>query len=121
MRSALRIRPLPMMDRRGIEQPKDRSSDVKASLDWLSASSAEYQAGAGVTGYAHLSPYAVSYKEWGEGPPLILVPGLAGGYQPQGTPGGRPAAHIPRRRCPLWRRAAPVAPRRRVRLSALGG
>jgi pimeloyl-ACP methyl ester carboxylesterase len=23
----------------------------------------------------------VSYREWGEGPPLILVPGLAGGYE----------------------------------------
>jgi len=54
---------------------------VKASLNWLAASSAEYQAGEGVTGYAHLSRYAVSYKEWGEGPPLVLVPGLAGGYE----------------------------------------
>jgi pimeloyl-ACP methyl ester carboxylesterase len=57
---------------------------VKASLDWLTASSAEYQAGDGVTGYAHLSRYAVSYKEWGEGPPLVLVPGLAGGYELMG-------------------------------------
>ena len=23
----------------------------------------------------------IYYKEWGEGPPLILVPGLAGGYE----------------------------------------
>ncbi len=57
---------------------------MKASMDWLTASSAAYQAGDGVTGYAHLSRYAVSYKEWGEGPPLVLVPGLAGGYELMG-------------------------------------
>lgn len=28
---------------------------------------------------AQLSHYTASYREWGEGPPLILVPGLAGG------------------------------------------
>jgi 3-oxoadipate enol-lactonase len=50
-------------------------------MDWLTTTSAEYRAGEGETGYAHLSRCAVSYKEWGEGPPLVLVPGLAGGYE----------------------------------------
>jgi len=54
---------------------------VKASIDWLSASSARYRAGDGTTGYAHLKHYTAAFKEWGEGPPLILVPGLAGGYE----------------------------------------
>jgi pimeloyl-ACP methyl ester carboxylesterase len=54
---------------------------VKASIDWLSVSGAPFRAGEGRTGFAHLSRYAVSYKEWGEGPPLVLVPGLAGGYE----------------------------------------
>ncbi len=78
----------------GPEQPKDRSIDVKASLDWRTASSAEYRAGDGVTGYAHLSRYAVSYKEWGEGPPLILVPGLAGGYELMGPLARMLAGHF---------------------------
>ena len=54
---------------------------MKASLDWLAASSAAYQAGEGITGFAHLSRYAVRYADWGAGPPLVLVPGLAGGYE----------------------------------------
>lgn len=57
---------------------------MKASTDWLSASGAAFRAAEGRTGYAHLSRYAVSYKEWGEGPPLVLVPGLAGGYELMG-------------------------------------
>jgi len=35
----------------------------------------------GRSGYAHLRNYSVSFAEWGEGPPLILVPGLAGGFE----------------------------------------
>jgi pimeloyl-ACP methyl ester carboxylesterase len=34
----------------------------------------------GRSGCAHLTHYSVNYQEWGEGPPLVLVPGLAGGY-----------------------------------------
>jgi pimeloyl-ACP methyl ester carboxylesterase len=34
----------------------------------------------GQSGCAHLKHYSVNYREWGEGPPLVLVPGLAGGY-----------------------------------------
>ena len=54
---------------------------MKASTAWLTSTSAEFSAGAGRSGYAHLSHYSVNYREWGEGPPLVLVPGLAGGYE----------------------------------------
>ncbi len=54
---------------------------VKATVDWLTTSGAEFSAGTGRAGQAHLKHYSVSYAEWGEGPPLILVPGLAGGFE----------------------------------------
>ncbi|MBY0524076.1 MAG: alpha/beta hydrolase [Gemmataceae bacterium] len=54
---------------------------MKASLEWLATSSAEFSAGSGRSGYAQLSHYTASWREWGEGPPLVLVPGLAGGYE----------------------------------------
>ncbi|MBI1915274.1 MAG: alpha/beta hydrolase [Planctomycetes bacterium] len=54
---------------------------MKASVDWLSASGAEFSAGAGQVGCAHLRHYSATFKEWGEGQPLLLVPGLAGGFE----------------------------------------
>ncbi len=54
---------------------------MKASVDWLAASGAEFSAGEGRTGCAHLRAYSATFKEWGEGPPLILIPGLAGGFE----------------------------------------
>lgn len=54
---------------------------MKASTEWLTATSAEFSAGAGRSGCAHLTHYSVEYREWGEGPPLVLVPGLAGGFE----------------------------------------
>src|SRR5262245_32146818 len=56
-------------------------SGVKASVDWLSGSGAEFSAGIGRTGTAHLRHYTARYCEWGSGPPLLLVPGLAGGIE----------------------------------------
>src|SRR5262249_10286224 len=53
---------------------------VKASGEWLAATGAEFSAGVGQSGCAHLKHYSARYCEWGEGPPLILVPGLAGGF-----------------------------------------
>jgi pimeloyl-ACP methyl ester carboxylesterase len=53
---------------------------VKASTGWLTTCGAEFSAGAGRSGCAHLSHYTVAYREWGKGPPLVLVPGLAGGF-----------------------------------------
>jgi pimeloyl-ACP methyl ester carboxylesterase len=54
---------------------------VKASLEWLASSSAEFSAGSGRSGCAQLKNYTVAYREWGDGPPLVLVPGLAGGFE----------------------------------------
>jgi pimeloyl-ACP methyl ester carboxylesterase len=54
---------------------------VQASHDWYSAVGSRYSAGRGTGGCAHLSHYTVEYREWGEGPPLVLVPGLAGGFE----------------------------------------
>jgi 3-oxoadipate enol-lactonase len=52
---------------------------VKAAIDWLTASGAAFRPEAGETGSAHLRHYTARFTIWGEGPPLILVPGLAGG------------------------------------------
>lgn len=54
---------------------------MKASVDWLTGSGAEFSAGNGRTGAAHLKHYTARYCEWGDGPPLLLVPGLAGGFE----------------------------------------
>ncbi len=53
---------------------------MKASAGWLAATGAEFSAGVGRSGCAQLTHYTVNYREWGDGPPLVLVPGLAGGY-----------------------------------------
>jgi pimeloyl-ACP methyl ester carboxylesterase len=50
-------------------------------VDWLAESGAKFSAGEGRTGAAHLKHYTARYCEWGEGPPLVLVPGLAGGFE----------------------------------------
>jgi pimeloyl-ACP methyl ester carboxylesterase len=54
---------------------------VKASLDWLASSGAEFSAGLGQRGCAYLKSYTAEYREWGRGRPLVLVPGLAGGFE----------------------------------------
>jgi 3-oxoadipate enol-lactonase len=54
---------------------------VIASSSWLAAIGAEFSAGLGRSGYAHLTNYTAEYHEWGDGPPLVLIPGLAGGYE----------------------------------------
>jgi pimeloyl-ACP methyl ester carboxylesterase len=46
----------------------------------MAESGAAYRPLAGRTGLAQLSQYAASYCEWGQGPPVVLVPGLAGGF-----------------------------------------
>lgn len=63
--------------------PKEQARGVHivlASTNWLTATGAEFSPGIGRKGYAHLKHYTVEYQEWGDGPPLVLVPGLAGGY-----------------------------------------
>lgn len=52
---------------------------MKATKDWLASVGAEFSAGNGASGYAHLTNYTVEYCEWGSGPTLVLIPGLAGG------------------------------------------
>jgi pimeloyl-ACP methyl ester carboxylesterase len=54
---------------------------VKASMDWHTSSGAQFSAGTGCTGLAHLRHYTAQYCTWGEGPPLVLIPGLAGGFE----------------------------------------
>lgn len=54
---------------------------MKASTAWLATTGAEFSAGAGRSGCAPLTHYTVNFREWGEGPPLVLVPGLAGGFE----------------------------------------
>jgi pimeloyl-ACP methyl ester carboxylesterase len=52
---------------------------VKASLNWLECSGAHFGSGSASSGCAQLTHYTVSYREVGSGPPIVLVPGLAGG------------------------------------------
>src|SRR5689334_9859718 len=47
----------------------------------MAASDAAFSAGAGRPGFAHLKHYTARYCVWGDGPPLVLVPGLAGGFE----------------------------------------
>ncbi|HEY7330743.1 MAG TPA: alpha/beta hydrolase [Gemmataceae bacterium] len=54
---------------------------MQASLDWLAGSGAEFSPGVGRSGLAHLTHYTARYCVWGDGPPLVLVPGLAGGFE----------------------------------------
>jgi pimeloyl-ACP methyl ester carboxylesterase len=59
---------------------KHGEQGVKASSEWLAAAGADFSAGEGTIGCAQLTHYTAEYHEWGEGPPLVLVPGLAGGF-----------------------------------------
>ena len=53
---------------------------MQASLQWMNSAGEQYSPGGGRAGRAQLSNYSVEYREWGEGPPLLVVPGLAGGF-----------------------------------------
>jgi pimeloyl-ACP methyl ester carboxylesterase len=67
---------------------------VQASLDWLSDSGAEFSPGVGRSGLAHLKHYTAQYCVWGEGEPLVLVPGLAGGFELLGPLARRLSRHF---------------------------
>jgi pimeloyl-ACP methyl ester carboxylesterase len=54
---------------------------VKATADWILRSGAAFSAGMGRSGSAHLKNYTARFCEWGSGSPLVLVPGLAGGFE----------------------------------------
>jgi len=54
---------------------------MQVTQSWIEESGAEFSPEAQNTGYAHLRHYTARFCEWGQGPPLVLVPGLAGGYE----------------------------------------
>jgi pimeloyl-ACP methyl ester carboxylesterase len=54
---------------------------VKASSGWLASTGATFRATGGYPGCAQLTNYTVDYCEWGDGPPIVLIPGMAGGYE----------------------------------------
>jgi pimeloyl-ACP methyl ester carboxylesterase len=54
---------------------------VKASSEWLNAVGAQFSAGDGASGCAQLTHYTAEYCEWGSGAPIVLIPGLAGGFE----------------------------------------
>ena len=54
---------------------------MRATTDWLTASGAQFNPTGGQPGYAQLRNYSARCCEWGDGPPLVLVPGLAGGFE----------------------------------------
>ncbi len=54
---------------------------MKATLDWHSLSGADYCPEPERAGYAQLQNYTPRFGVWGQGPPLVLVPGLAGGFE----------------------------------------
>jgi pimeloyl-ACP methyl ester carboxylesterase len=54
---------------------------VIASNLWRRSSDAEFRRSIARRGMADLRHYSAEFCEWGAGPPLILLPGLAGGYE----------------------------------------
>src|SRR5262245_2417770 len=46
---------------------------------WLRMSGANLRASRSIRGVIDLKHYNAEYVEWGDGPPLVIVPGLAGG------------------------------------------
>jgi pimeloyl-ACP methyl ester carboxylesterase len=58
-----------------------RRQVVIASSLWRRSSDAEFRRSIARRGMADLRHYSVEFCEWGSGPPVILLPGLAGGYE----------------------------------------
>src|SRR5262245_28601262 len=54
---------------------------VRISPAWLTSHPSELETVAAYQGCAQLSDYTASFRAWGEGPPLILIPGMAGGIE----------------------------------------
>jgi pimeloyl-ACP methyl ester carboxylesterase len=50
-------------------------------MDWQTSSGAQFSADGGSTGFANLQNYTARYCVWGTGTPIVLVPGLAGGFE----------------------------------------
>jgi pimeloyl-ACP methyl ester carboxylesterase len=92
---------------------------VKATIDWRTASGSAFLPHEGTVGHAQLKHYTARYAEWGEGPPLILVPGLAGGYELLGPLARLLAEHFHVISYQLRGEDEPFALRRRFDLKAL--
>ncbi|MFO0929760.1 MAG: alpha/beta fold hydrolase [Gemmataceae bacterium] len=67
---------------------------MKAAMEWLTECGAAFNPGAGRTGVAQLRHYPARFSVWGDGPPLVLVPGLAGGTQLVGPLARQLARHF---------------------------
>jgi pimeloyl-ACP methyl ester carboxylesterase len=52
---------------------------VLVTETWLESTGATFAPRGGFAGAAHLTHYTVDYRIWGEGDPIVLIPGLAGG------------------------------------------
>lgn len=52
---------------------------MRLSPNWASARGSGNDHLEGHEGFAQLSHYTARYREWGDGPPLVLIPGMAGG------------------------------------------
>src|SRR6188474_3492363 len=62
------------------ENPAERRG-VQATANWLSSSGAAFPPIGGEVGYAQLTHYTAEYCELGDGPPLVVIPGMAGGFR----------------------------------------
>lgn len=54
---------------------------MKATATWLDTSWDSFRPDDGASGVAHLQHYSADFCAWGDGPPIVLIPGLAGGYE----------------------------------------
>ncbi|MSQ94938.1 MAG: alpha/beta hydrolase [Gemmataceae bacterium] len=54
---------------------------MKATADWLNATNRRYIAGTASSVFVHLGQYTAELREAGSGPPIVLIPGLAGGLE----------------------------------------
>jgi pimeloyl-ACP methyl ester carboxylesterase len=52
---------------------------MRISTEWVRNKGQVVDADLRHIGHAHLRHYTATFKEWGDGPPLVLIPGLAGG------------------------------------------
>jgi pimeloyl-ACP methyl ester carboxylesterase len=54
---------------------------VKATQDWLNVTNRNFLAVEKKTGFVHLGKYTAELYETGAGDPVVLIPGLAGGFE----------------------------------------
>jgi pimeloyl-ACP methyl ester carboxylesterase len=55
------------------------SDFVRATAAWLTSTDRKYFADANTSAFVHLGKYTAELREVGGGPPIVLIPGLAGG------------------------------------------